>query len=623
MKYLINSRAMNWFPFPAMIRASLCIGALLLIGDAKKVMALDYAMTVNNIAELQSLNTSSLGNTNGFLVLGYYSPGDRGGGVFQWTPNSTATPDGGRYLASSNLNSTPGRWIRMLNGEVANVKMWGAVGNRQAWLTNADQLAHDDTVSIQNAVNAVGWGWTSELLIPSGAYMVTNTIYFPSQIHIHGDGTGNNTSVTMPIGVNKDIFVTLNAQNYRNGQAYDWDHGLLFDNIIVEFEGDFSKSYDEANRNVTNAALVMCRPGEAMEVQHCVFNNGGYGIRVLGGGAPGLRADFCSCFGQAIGGISVEAIPSDSGGGSMHLTGLSGDYRWASHSDTACFVRFYNVTPDVDIVNLKAEGEWGGGLVQQTPIPGAELGAINIEGGTYNSGPLPSQPNNPRDVVVLKYPGTPVMSTPVYVHGMNLYGVRYLIRDELTGRNVETDVTVSTGANQCAAKIPIIYTSSTYNSRLVKGQTAFSYLYPTNAGWYRIMSANWGTHLSGKLDITTEDDESVALEFDVATWGGPQSSWISCPRTSYGSAVVTQARAYQYWDNTAGGIIKNLDVYIANPPTNGYFPIERRVTFCHDLNGVEGLDTDATFLMGNILPVSATLPSGVVSSNIVSTVRGF
>src|SRR5215470_9143622 len=124
------------------------------------VGAQEVMLSVRNIAALQAINTSTLGGNNTAMVLGYYQPGDRGGGIFQWQPNSGAIHDGGRYLVSSNPLSSPGRWERMLNGETANVKMWGAMGNIAGGVTSPANVAaaNDDTVAIQNALNACpGW----------------------------------------------------------------------------------------------------------------------------------------------------------------------------------------------------------------------------------------------------------------------------------------------------------------------------------------------------------------------------------------------------------------------------------------------------------------------------------
>src|SRR5207244_2651745 len=112
--------------------------ALAAVAAAWCAAAQDYVLTVRNIAELQAISANTLGTTNAVLVLGYYNPGDRGGGTFRWDSSSTKTPDGGRYLTGTGT----GRWVRMLNGETANVRMWGAIaeyGNTA-----------DSTVAIQN-----------------------------------------------------------------------------------------------------------------------------------------------------------------------------------------------------------------------------------------------------------------------------------------------------------------------------------------------------------------------------------------------------------------------------------------------------------------------------------------
>src|SRR6185503_8462754 len=115
-------------------------------------VAQENMLSVRNIAALQAINVSALNGNNAVMVLGYYNPGDRGGGLFEWQPNSSAAADGGRYLASSNPLSPPGRWERMLNGETANVKMWGAMGNITSGVAIPSNVAaaNDDTAAIQN-----------------------------------------------------------------------------------------------------------------------------------------------------------------------------------------------------------------------------------------------------------------------------------------------------------------------------------------------------------------------------------------------------------------------------------------------------------------------------------------
>src|SRR5262249_39805962 len=85
-----------------------------------------WPLTVTNIAELQSqalatvIGAESVNNTSrspAVYVLGYYTPGDRGGGMFEWDPNSSGTPDGGRYFTTNGWTSGNGRWVRRFAGE--------------------------------------------------------------------------------------------------------------------------------------------------------------------------------------------------------------------------------------------------------------------------------------------------------------------------------------------------------------------------------------------------------------------------------------------------------------------------------------------------------------------------
>ena len=145
--------------------------------------------------------------------------GDRGGGMFEWDPNASATPDDGFYIATNGWTTGNGRWVRQLNGEVANVKMWGAMGNINSGVLGLGFVssAHDDTTNIQNAINAIGGALApggsfqpGELLIPSGWYKVTDTIILLNLIRLRGEYS-RMSHIVMPYGVNKDIIQTYNA----------------------------------------------------------------------------------------------------------------------------------------------------------------------------------------------------------------------------------------------------------------------------------------------------------------------------------------------------------------------------------------------------------------------------
>src|ERR1051325_1722350 len=118
---------------PILVKLLALMGAM---SFASQTLAVDYPLTVNNIHELRSMAVNTLSATNAVFVQGYRSPGDRGGGFFQWVSGASNPDDGGRYL--TNYANSSGRWVRSLNGETANVKMWGATG---------DGNNFDDTIS--------------------------------------------------------------------------------------------------------------------------------------------------------------------------------------------------------------------------------------------------------------------------------------------------------------------------------------------------------------------------------------------------------------------------------------------------------------------------------------------
>jgi len=77
---------------------------------------------------LLALDTSRLDNTALVMVAGYARPGDGGGGLFLWQPQSTESTDGVFVLVPDNGGQT-GRWIRQGQADRVAPEIAGASGN--------------------------------------------------------------------------------------------------------------------------------------------------------------------------------------------------------------------------------------------------------------------------------------------------------------------------------------------------------------------------------------------------------------------------------------------------------------------------------------------------------------
>ena len=560
--------------------------------------------------------------TNGDVafVLGYYGTGDRGGGWFTWQSGTTNADDGGRYLAPES-NSATGRWARVFSGETVNVKMWGAAGDGR----------RNDTTNIQNAVNACH-GLTLELLFPYGTYLVTNTIVFRAeQLHLRGElargGPPGGSCIHMPPGIQKDILRSVNADNALNGRPSDFDHYLLVENLNLAFEGK------EKTRNAQNACLVICRPGEANTIRNIMTESGAYGIRCLAAGSPGLNLRDVSLNDAAVAGVSVEPLPGQNyaSGGPISFIGISGDHRWDSSASNACLMLFSNCVAVVNIQDVKAEAAFGGGLIHHRwpdPATGWDaakaMGSLNIRNVSFDGGPSYGGLAPPLDLIVLR---GGQRTASVLVEMVNLVSVRYLIRDEVSDRNIDADVNTYNGLSQLTARTPLAYEafdlgSSSYPnrgklSRLTIGQTAISYFTPKIPGWYRVMMPmNAGrTRLAGNLVISCYATESTELQVDINTSSGVPYINVARPTYDNGkSPAVTRARAFRYWDNDIKGYWAYVDIKVERILPTGQAKLNR-IMLASDINGMEMLGTGMIQLLPPY-PVSSSTPAKAVVTDV-------
>lgn len=185
---------------------------------------LDYNdNTVANLAGLRgvrSLVAKAVTSTSGHIrVLGYYSPGDGGGGVFRWDSTDTSTPDnGGTIIAPT--TGLPGRWKRVYDGEV-NARWFGVHPSKS-----------DNTAELQAAINWVATDTTRSpggptpggtVVIPLGYYRFTfgagtsglSTITVGADnVMIRGEGRGTILTVRSNEAEDVDYFFTY-TQSFR------------------------------------------------------------------------------------------------------------------------------------------------------------------------------------------------------------------------------------------------------------------------------------------------------------------------------------------------------------------------------------------------------------------------
>lgn len=542
-------------------RIILALTAMWLSCLAAVAVSPQYTVTVSNMNELTNLSIATMNSLEQAvnpvsaptaLVLGYYSPGDRGGGTFMWDPNSSAIPDGGRYFATNGWTSGNGRWVRQLNGEVANVKMWGAVGNGTT----------DDTIAIQNAARALNYPWCGELLFPAATYLLTDTIIYPGQYHLRGEGPNNNTIILMH--GDHDVFRTYNAQTALTNGVFDFDHGLIFENMNIIMD----------TNAMSGAGLELCNPGEGTIIRNVSTSGGGYGVRVLDGGSPGLQISQCSVSHCYVAGISVEGIPSgaNAGGQIMNITSLSGDHHRPDSDATASLVRIDNTVMACSVYNFKAEGSWGGGLfyynrgIGTTNANNWQVGSLTIYGGYYNCGFTNC------DLVVLDSVDH-WRTASVTIHPIMVFGIGHLIRDEVTPRNIDPglyDTSTSFALDQIMCRLPINYEGvhggQHGTSRCIIGGVDTAAFVPTTTNaWYRVMDDSSGFAFGGRL-IVSDLNHSSEANVDIDPNGGSTGPLITVERaTKSGAAVqpcVTKMRAGCYYDPAQLGSRYFVDIYV-------------------------------------------------------------
>jgi hypothetical protein len=135
-------------------------------------------MQFNSIADLRANKKSPCPNEL-IYVLGYWTPGDSGGGEFFWNATSTAVDDGGVTIQDAQYDcKDTGRWIRVITTDKVSVRWFGAKG---------DNLTIDTAAFNNCATYIKGASFRRVMFIPDGTY-VTGRVDITGVFTVEGNG---------------------------------------------------------------------------------------------------------------------------------------------------------------------------------------------------------------------------------------------------------------------------------------------------------------------------------------------------------------------------------------------------------------------------------------------------
>ncbi|HVI45305.1 MAG TPA: glycosyl hydrolase family 28-related protein [Chitinophaga sp.] len=132
-------------------------------------------------------------------VLGYYNPGDGGGGKFYWVPAIQDADNSATIIKQDNV--ADGRWKRVIE-DVINVKWFGAKGDAST----------SDRDALQRAIDFCA---NRKLYIPTGIYLTDAALVISGDYSINIEGEGSNNSmirITAP-----DYVIKASGTVQKNG----------------------------------------------------------------------------------------------------------------------------------------------------------------------------------------------------------------------------------------------------------------------------------------------------------------------------------------------------------------------------------------------------------------------
>jgi hypothetical protein len=477
------------------------------------LMALGYisgavVLNVQNIAALTLLNplisAEIVVDGAAAEVLGYYNPNDRGGGLFRWNSTSTLPDDRGSVICPTAMIGMSGRWIRLLNGEQPNVKMWGAQGTG---LT-------DDTASIQAALSAMSYGWALELVFTSGNYLISNTLYVPSNIKISGEGIAYNTSIFMAQGITKDIMTTVASTTAGPIGFIPTDSGFIIENLSFYFQG-----YElDTIANIPNTALTINDSSRGVIISNVAIYGGGIGIKIQPLANQNSETGLINIENCFIFNSNLDAVNS-----------------------TAIWLQ--NEASNINLKNISLSGSYSNGAILWN-IP--QLSAVNtapylkIQNCIFNGDGVYST-----NFLTLSSTQDTTKIPVICIEGLTLNNCNNIIQDNIinyfipsqTLSALQTSIPFYYSAlNTNASPQDIIISTKTIN-------TSTAQFIPLSAGWYTIFTSQSGQAITNLSIASLYESTNFDVNFNNTT----ETGFIKVNKfDTLGSTCVTRARVLSY-----------------------------------------------------------------------------
>lgn len=330
--------------------------------------------------------TPGAANNDVANVLGYYAPGDGGGGDFYWDDNSTADSDNGIVFQVSGIAT--GRWKRLFSGPV-NVKWFGAQGNN-----SFDNYAAFAAVS--GYLSNSPYGGT--MYIPEGRYLLERGVEFNQlvgdesalrRISVNGSGMGSTEIIFTGTGNAFRFYSQYQSavvQNYSISNFKLRKEGTLQSEVGIKIE--YSAFMEMQNVKIVffeKALLADNFLGASL--YSCIFNQNNYGVVFQGQQlAPNdINLFGCTLAGNttlalyAIGGVTLNIFGGDVEGNGWFPT----DARQGGIViDTGTNLIGGGISANIHGVYF--EGNGGAADIMYYGGNGAGLSVLNVYGTTFN-----------------------------------------------------------------------------------------------------------------------------------------------------------------------------------------------------------------------------------------------